>query len=228
MAERGVLDEGKIRRQHHEFLGGVLELAGTIPLALRPLLVQEEAKVVVGEHGRCIGPWAFKSGTVSVATTKSVSARKCDNLLISEAHAVEDGAKVVRSLCSIGQTTIRGGLVVALGIVVTTGTPRGPRTTHGFNGYSTSQSVQISIRNAWVLLLDGLQQTASNVQAFLSLQRGELVRKTGFLLLLFLFFLFPLLTRVAAVVSFWRESHTSTVRSSSLIVFTIRSSTMPC
>lgn len=103
-----VLDESHVGGKHHEGLGLlVLILLGAIPLLPLPLLVEKELVVVVGQDGGGEGPGAVVTAAVGMAASKGVGTRQSDDLLVVEAHAVEDVAEVVLALGSIGETAIR-------------------------------------------------------------------------------------------------------------------------
>jgi len=91
-------------------------LLGAVPLLPLPLLFEQELEVVVGQNSRREGPGARVAGAVGVAAAQSVGTSKGNDLLIVEAHAVEDVAEVVLALSSIGETAIRsaGGDILIL------------------------------------------------------------------------------------------------------------------
>lgn len=91
LLERLVLDEHVVGREHHERPGRlVLELLRAVPLLPHPLLVQEQLVVLVRDARRRERPRALEPGTVPVAAPESVRAAQRDDLLVVEAHAVED------------------------------------------------------------------------------------------------------------------------------------------
>lgn len=66
--EDRVLDEGYVRREHHQALGGlILVLLGPVPAAPAPFLLHQQAEVVIREDGWREGPGAVKAGAVGVA-----------------------------------------------------------------------------------------------------------------------------------------------------------------
>lgn len=145
-----VLGKGNIGGQHHQGLALVLELLGAVPLACCPLLAQEQCKVVVGEDGGREGPGTLKSRSVGVASAKSVSAGEGDDLLVIEAHAVEDVTEVAAALGSIGKPAVRSA-----GSDVSIGTARSPwddRALHLLNGGDTTESPQVGVSNPRELL----------------------------------------------------------------------------
>lgn len=107
LLESLVLDEGHVGGKHHEGLGLlVLILLGAVPLLPLPLLVEKELVVVVSHDGRGEGPGAVEAGAVGVAAAESVSTGKSNDLLIVEAHAVEDVAEMVLGLGGIRKTAV--------------------------------------------------------------------------------------------------------------------------
>merc|ERR1712173_476639 len=80
--EDGIVTQFQVGREHHQLAALVLVLQGTVPLLLRPLVVQQLHEIVVAEHGGAVSP-----GT-TVAT------------------AVEDGTDMVTALGSIRQAAI--------------------------------------------------------------------------------------------------------------------------
>jgi len=114
LAELLVLGHGHIGGQHHKGLGLlVLELLRTRPLALNPLATQKLGVEGVGEDGGGSGPGTIESRAVGVAASQSVGTEKSDDLLVVEAHLVENIARVLAiGSASIGETTIWGRLIL--------------------------------------------------------------------------------------------------------------------
>lgn len=114
LAELLVLHHGHVSGQHHQRLGLlVLELLRTIPLALNPVATQELSVEVVGEDSGGGSPRTIETRAVGVAASQSVSTQQGDNLLIVEAHLVEDVARVLTiGSGGIGKTAIRGALAL--------------------------------------------------------------------------------------------------------------------
>lgn len=110
LAELLVLGHSHVGGQHHQRLGLlILELLGAIPLALNPLAVQKLSVEVVGEDSGRGGPGAVETRAVLVAASESVGTEKGDNLLIVEAHLVENITRVLAVRTgSVGETTIWG------------------------------------------------------------------------------------------------------------------------
>lgn len=106
LSEGLVLRKSHIRCQHHERLGGlVFVLNGAVPLLELPLFVEQETEVLVVERGGRMLPRTFKAASILVAPTDGVEARQGDNLLVVEAHAVEDVSKVVGAFVSVWQSS---------------------------------------------------------------------------------------------------------------------------
>lgn len=158
-----VLGERHIRRQHHQRLGlGIRELGGAVPLSPRPLLVKQQSVVVVGERGRGEGPRSVESGSVGVASAESVGTAEGDNLLVVEAHSVEDVPQVVLALGTVGQSTVRSTVVV---VAVHSACSPGDLGTLGLlNGTDTGERPQVTVRDPGELLLDGLEQVSGNLE----------------------------------------------------------------
>lgn len=102
-----VLGESVVRRKHHESLGSILELPGTIPLTVCPLLAEEQGVVVVGQHGGREGPGAIEPTSVGVAAAKGMGTGEGDDLLVVEAHPVEDISQMISTLGPVGKTPVR-------------------------------------------------------------------------------------------------------------------------
>lgn len=62
---------------------------------------------LIAEPRRIIHPGSLKATSVTMAATEIVRSGQCDNLLIIEAHSVEDVSDVVLSLGAIGQSPSR-------------------------------------------------------------------------------------------------------------------------
>lgn len=158
-----VLDQGHVGGKHHEGLGGdILELLGAVPLLVGPLLLHEELVVVVGESGGGEGPGTRETGAVSVAAAESVGTGESDDLLIVEAHTVEDGAKVLLLLGSVGETAV--GSAVRDITVVTAGSPGNLGALHLLDGSDTSKSPEVRVGDPGELLLDGVEEVAGSVK----------------------------------------------------------------
>lgn len=83
--------EGRYRGEHHEIATvGVLVLKGALPVLFDPLCLDQQPEILVGEGGGRASPGASVSATVYVATAEGVRTEECDNLLVVEAHAVEN------------------------------------------------------------------------------------------------------------------------------------------
>lgn len=124
--ERLVGHERHVGGQHHERLGRLVlilfarsattsrhsqplrraYLLGTVPLPPVPLLVQEQLVVLVGHDGRREGPRTIEAAAVGVAASEGVGAAQCDDLLVVEAHAIEDVAQVPVALAGVGEASV--------------------------------------------------------------------------------------------------------------------------
>lgn len=82
-------------------------LLGTVPLLPVPLLVHEELEELVGQDSGRECPWALEATSVTVASSEGVSTAQGNDLLVVEAHTVEDVAQVLVSLGCIWETSIR-------------------------------------------------------------------------------------------------------------------------
>lgn len=146
-----VLDQGEIRRQHHQALGGLVgELHGPVPLLLLPLLVDQQLEEVVGEDGGAEIPGAVVARAVGVSAAKSVSAAQRDDLAVVKSHAVKDVTDVALVLAGIGKTAVRRTRGNVL--VLTTRSPGNGGTAQLLNGTGAGQSPQVRVRNPRELL----------------------------------------------------------------------------
>ena len=159
-----VLNEDHVGGQHHEGLGGlVLVLLGAVPLLPLPLLLDQQAEVVVGQDGGGESPGTSEAGAVSVAAAEGVGARQSDNLLVVEAHAVEDVAEVVGALSGVGQTAVGGA---SNGLAVATARTEGDDgTLHLLDGGDATEDPEIGVGEPRELGLDGLEEVAGGEQA---------------------------------------------------------------
>lgn len=147
-------EEKKTISHHHELLGAVLKLARSLPFALGPLFVEQQAEVAVVQHSGREGPRSLcgfksedqisasiiacshlKSAAVSVAPSQSVGAAQCDDFLVGKAHAVKDGAQMVGSLRRVGKAAVGRRRLLRLCVIAAAGTPRGARASEQLNGY---------------------------------------------------------------------------------------------
>lgn len=121
-AELLVVLHGNFSGKHHN-LGVLLvnELRGTASLdsLLDPLAVTKSLVVLVGEQSGGFLPGTLKTRAIRVATAERVSTSKGDNLLVVEAHAVEDVTNVTLTLSGIGKTTVRGTTLTVRSILAT-------------------------------------------------------------------------------------------------------------
>jgi hypothetical protein len=90
-----------------------------------------------------------------VTPAQVVGSTQRHNLLVIEAHPVENVSEMVSRLGSIGQTTTRWveGLV---GKVGSAGLPGYVGAAHGLDGYAACQGPEVCVGDPGVLLLDGL------------------------------------------------------------------------
>lgn len=163
LLEALVLNKLHVSGQHHEALGlDILKLLGTIPLLVRPLLLEEQLEVVVGQGSGREGPGAVKAGAVGVAAAEGVGAREGDHGTVIESHAAKDGADVAAILGGIGQTAIRsaeGDITIG-----TASTVRNLRTLHLLDGANTTENPQVRVADPRESLLDGLEEVASSLE----------------------------------------------------------------
>lgn len=163
LAEDLVLDESNIGGQHHQGGGGLVgELSRAIPLALTPLLVDEQLEIIVGEDRGAEVPRSLVARSVGVRTAQGVSTGQGHHLTVIKAHAAEDGADVVLVLGGIRQTPIGGAGRDVL--VLTAGSPRDDGATKLLDGGGTGQSPQIRVGDPGELSLDGLQEVTGVLQ----------------------------------------------------------------
>ena len=109
-----------------------------------------------------------------MAAAKGVGAGQSDNLLVVEAHAVEDVAQMVVALAGVGETAIRRAegdvTILATGAVGDDGA------LHFLDGADTTKDPQIGVGDPRVLSLYGLEEIAGSektgVGAVITL-RGE-------------------------------------------------------
>lgn len=70
LEEDGVLDQGHVGGQHHQGLcARVLVLFGALPALPPPLLLEQQAVVVVGQHRRGKRPGSLEAGAGRVASS---------------------------------------------------------------------------------------------------------------------------------------------------------------
>lgn len=145
-----VLNKDNIGGKHHEGLGGlVLILLGAVPLLLGPLLLEKEAVEVVGHNSRGEGPRALVARSGGVASANGVATAEGDNLLVVEAHAVEDVTQVLGALAGVGQTTI--GSAGSSVVIATAGSERDDGSQHLLDGADTGKDPEIGVADPGVL-----------------------------------------------------------------------------
>ena len=139
-----VPDQGHVGGQHHQRLRvRVLVLLRPVPLAPGPLLVEQEAEVLVREHGGTEGPGPVEAGAVGVAAAERVRAGERDELGVVEAHAPEDGAQVRLLLCAVRQPAVgRAEGDVAVGAA---GPPGDDGALHFLDGGDAGEGPQVGV-----------------------------------------------------------------------------------
>lgn len=98
-----------------------------------------------------------------MAAAKSVGAGKGDDLLVIEAHAVEDVTEVVVGLRGVGKTAV-GGLL-GLDTVDASGPPGDDGAASLLDSGDTAEGPEVTVRDPGELLLDALHVVAGNVEA---------------------------------------------------------------
>ena len=177
--ELAVLDERIVGRQHHERLGRLVlvlfptalvsgvpsgdtdksilgcfiffltYLLGAVPLLPLPLLVQQEGVVVVGEDGGGEGPGTLETAAIAMAAAEGVCSSERDDLLVVEAHAVEDASEVVLGLGSVRKTAVGStGRNVLIGPAWAVG-DLGAH--HLLDGCDATEDPEIGVRDPWKL-----------------------------------------------------------------------------
>mmetsp|Transcript_22662 Transcript_22662/g.52438 ORF Transcript_22662/g.52438 Transcript_22662/m.52438 type:complete len:211 (-) Transcript_22662:485-1117(-) len=150
-AEALVLDEHHVGRQHHEVACWIFELQWTLPrLSLvsgldGPDVLQQLTIVLIAHCGWRTRPWTPKPAAVCVACAQAMSAAQCHNLLVVEAHPVEDQPQVGRCLVGaphvgawqtavLARRTIPKGAFAAARLVLAPWNKGHLLTAHLFNG----------------------------------------------------------------------------------------------
>ena len=161
--EHLILHERHVRRQHHQaFRLEILVLLRPIPLLPAPLLVQEQAEIVIGDHGRREGPGPVEPGAVGMAPPQRVRAAQRHNLAVVEAHAPKDRAEVVLSLGAVGQAAVGGA---EADVAVRPPRPPGDGgALHLLDRRRTGQRPQIRVRDPRELCFDWLEEVAGGFQ----------------------------------------------------------------
>ena len=159
-----ILHERHIRRQHHERLGlEILILLRAIPLLPPPLLVQQQAEVIVADDRGGEGPGPFEAGAVRVAAAERVGTAQRDDLLVGEAHAAEDGAEVVPPLGAVGQAAVgRAEADVAVGAA---GAPGDAGALHFLDGGHARKRPEVGVGDPGELGFHGLEELAGGFEA---------------------------------------------------------------
>ena len=144
LLEARVLDERHIRRQHHERPAArIFILPRSVPLPPIPLLAQQQAEVIVRDHGRREGPRAVEAGAVGVAATEGVGAREGDDFPVVESHAVEDGAQVRLVFGAVGEATV--GRAHGYVVVGAAGAPRDGGALHFLDGADAGEGPEVGV-----------------------------------------------------------------------------------
>ena len=152
-----VLDHDHVRRHHHQGPGALVgELGRSVPLLLLPLLVEQETEELVGENGRAEVPGSVKAGAVGVSAAQSVGTHQGHDLLVVEAHTVEDVADVLVVLGGVGQTSV--GSAAGDVLILAAGSPGDSRTTQLLDGAGARQRPEVGVADPRELGLDGLQE----------------------------------------------------------------------
>mmetsp|Transcript_1363 Transcript_1363/g.2942 ORF Transcript_1363/g.2942 Transcript_1363/m.2942 type:complete len:383 (+) Transcript_1363:270-1418(+) len=113
LPELGVGLEGHVGGEHAELAGAhVLELRLPVPLLRPPLLVDEELEVAVVELERRVRPGSVEPAPHLMHASEGVTTRQSHNVLVSQAHAVEDISEMLGSLGSVGEAAVGRALAV--------------------------------------------------------------------------------------------------------------------
>ena len=158
-----VLDQGQVRGHHHQSAGGLIrELLRTVPLLLIPALLEQQPVELIGEDGRAEIPRPVESRPVSVRAAQRMGAHQSHNLLVVEAHAVEDVADVLVVLGAVGETAVRcaGGHI----LVLTTGAPGDGWAAEFLDRTGTSQGPEVGVGDPGKFGLDGLQPVSGDLE----------------------------------------------------------------
>ena len=159
-----VLHQRHIRRQHHQALRlHILILLGPIPLPPPPLLIQQQAEVIIANDRGRKGPRAVKAGAIGVAPPQSMRAAQRYNLAVVEPHAPEDRAQVILPLGAVRESSVgRAEADVAIGAP---GPPGHRGALHLLDGCHARERPQVRVGDPGELLLDRFQEVAGGFQA---------------------------------------------------------------
>lgn len=169
--ERRVRDECDIRGQHHELLLALLEIRvlvhklahPTLQRFGRPLELEQQLEELVREPRRVVHPRTVEPAAVNVRPAQVVPARQRDDLLVGEAHAVEDEAQVFGALRAIGQTAARGHLGV-IDEIGPAGLPGDFGAAHLLDRGHASEGPQVRVCDPVVAFFDGFEEGAAVLQ----------------------------------------------------------------
>ena len=145
-----ILYQRHIRREHHQTLAPcILELLRPVPLPKTPLLAQQQSIVVITHHRRAESPGSLEAASVGVAATKGMGAAQSNDLAVVEAHAAEDGAKVLLLFGAIGEAAVRGAHADVT--VLTAGPPGDGGALHFLNGADAGEGPEVRVGDPWEL-----------------------------------------------------------------------------
>ena len=169
-----VLDKRNVTRKHHERLRGLVrELLGAVPLLLIPALLDKQTEELISEDSRAEVPRTVKPRPVSVRAAQSMSTNQSDNLLVVEAHAVEDIADVAVALGAVRETPVR----CAAGdiLVLAAGSPGDGGAAEFLDCGDAGEGPEVGVGDPRKLGLDGLEEVAGDFEAGV----GAVVRFRG-------------------------------------------------
>mmetsp|Transcript_14619 Transcript_14619/g.47619 ORF Transcript_14619/g.47619 Transcript_14619/m.47619 type:complete len:229 (-) Transcript_14619:995-1681(-) len=145
-AELLVVAEEEVGGKHHELLRGIFVLGRPVPVPELPGDVQEEGVVGVRQEDRRRRPEAVVAGVERIAPAEGVSTGEGDDVLVGEAHAVEDVVAEVlrrllrRTLVGVGEAAVGGDGIDGLVDAAVRPRHRGPAGLPGLE-YSAKQGV---------------------------------------------------------------------------------------
>mmetsp|Transcript_14617 Transcript_14617/g.47610 ORF Transcript_14617/g.47610 Transcript_14617/m.47610 type:complete len:258 (-) Transcript_14617:686-1459(-) len=169
-AELLVVAEEEVGGKHHELLRGIFVLGRPVPVPELPGDVQEEGVVGVRQEDRRRRPEAVVAGVERIAPAEGVSTGEGDDVLVGEAHAVEDVVAEVlrrllrRTLVGVGEAAVGGDGIDGLVDAAVRPRHRGPAGL--LDGRHARQRVQVPVAQCVaVLLLDRVQPLHRLVEA---------------------------------------------------------------
>mmetsp|Transcript_6740 Transcript_6740/g.11140 ORF Transcript_6740/g.11140 Transcript_6740/m.11140 type:complete len:268 (+) Transcript_6740:193-996(+) len=102
-----ILHQGNVSRKHHKLSSCFVRvLERTVPFLLNPFLLHKIDVVFIIELERIRGPGSAETASIGMAAAQVVSAAQSDNGPVVKAHAVENIAEVLCSLCCIRKAAI--------------------------------------------------------------------------------------------------------------------------